>query len=377
MVITNHEIPAEAAREALRLGREGGAWTILNPAPAGGLDRSVLGLADVLTPNRGELALLVADDARRSGRATLGAEETIRAARTMLETTSEGPGAGEAMLVSLGPSGAVLVRRGGPAIDIKAPRVKAIDATGAGDALNGALAAALAGGLSLEQAARRAVVAASISVTRAGAREGYPTLDELTAALGETPAARAAAASAGDPSTGNATDSDPGRLTPAALRRGSGVHVRRDAPPPAGPRSAHAGLGHPRRCTGAPPGSSPGVRASSTHQAARPRVRASSPIRSRPARNSDLLQTSDQAGSGAATVTAISPVRAGSPVRGSTMWCARCPSGATQFRTLTEDVATEPRSTARTASGSPSGAGQDGILDPDPPATRRAACRRT
>jgi ribokinase len=195
VVITNHEIPAEAAREALRLGREGGAWTILNPAPAGGLDRSVLGLADVLTPNRGELALLVADDARRSGRATLGAEETIRAARTLLETTSEGPGAGEAMLVSLGSSGAVLVRRGGPAID----------ATGAGDALNGALAAALAGGLSLEQAARRAVVAASISVTRAGAREGYPTLEELTAALGETATPRVAAVSAGDPPAGAPT----------------------------------------------------------------------------------------------------------------------------------------------------------------------------
>ena len=76
VVIVTHEIPTDAAREALRLGREGGAWTILNPAPAGGLDRSVLGLADVLTPNRGELARLVADDARRSGRATLGAEET-------------------------------------------------------------------------------------------------------------------------------------------------------------------------------------------------------------------------------------------------------------------------------------------------------------
>ncbi|MCJ7712668.1 MAG: ribokinase [Chloroflexi bacterium] len=197
VVITNHEIPAEAAREALRIGREGGAWTILNPAPASGLDRSVLGLADVLTPNRGELARLAADDARRSGRAATGAEETIRTARTLLDTTSEGPGAGEAMLVSLGPGGAVLVRRGGPAIDIKAPRVKAIDATGAGDALNGALAAALAGGLSLEAAARRAVVAASLSVTRAGAREGYPTLDELAAALGETPVAVVPAVPAG------------------------------------------------------------------------------------------------------------------------------------------------------------------------------------
>ena len=79
---------------------------------AGGLDRSVLSLADVLTPNRGELAPLVADDARRSGRTTSGAEEPVRAARTLLDTTSEGPGAGQAILVSLGAAGAVLVRRG-------------------------------------------------------------------------------------------------------------------------------------------------------------------------------------------------------------------------------------------------------------------------
>ena len=56
VVIVTHEIPTAAAREALRIGRLGGAWTVLNPAPADGLDRSVLSLADVLTPNRGELA---------------------------------------------------------------------------------------------------------------------------------------------------------------------------------------------------------------------------------------------------------------------------------------------------------------------------------
>jgi ribokinase len=211
-VIVTHEISTDAAREALRLGRAGGAWTILNPAPADGLDRSVISLADIVVPNRGELARLVADDARRSGRATTGNEEPVKAARSLLEATSEGPGAGRAILVSLGSSGAVLVQRDGPVIDIKAPKVKAIDATGAGDALNGALAAALAGGLDLEAAARRAVVAASVSVTRAGAREGYPTLDELAVALGETPpsqlralagAAAAAEAAAGtEPASG-------------------------------------------------------------------------------------------------------------------------------------------------------------------------------
>ncbi|HEX5826693.1 MAG TPA: ribokinase [Candidatus Limnocylindrales bacterium] len=188
VVIVTHEIPTAAAREALRAGREGGAWTILNPAPADGIDRTMLALADVVTPNRGELARLAGEDSRRSGHPTPGVEDPVRAARSLLETTSDGPGAGQAFLVSLGSSGAVLVPKDGKPVDIKAPKVKAVDATGAGDSLNGALAAALATGLDLETAARRAVVAASLSVTRAGAREGTPTAEELAEALGEPPA---------------------------------------------------------------------------------------------------------------------------------------------------------------------------------------------
>jgi ribokinase len=179
VVLVTHEISTEAAREALRIGRQGGAWTVFNPAPAGGLDRTVLSLADVLTPNRGELARLVADDAKRSGRAAAVPEDPIRAAKLLLEATSDGPDATGAILVTLGSTGAVLVRRGAPQFEIRSPRVKAVDATGAGDSLNGALAAALAGGLDLEMACRRAVVAASVSVTRAGAREGMPSLVEL------------------------------------------------------------------------------------------------------------------------------------------------------------------------------------------------------
>jgi ribokinase len=191
VVLVNHEIPTASVREALRIGRAGGAWTILNPAPADGLDRATFGLADVLTPNRGELARLATDEARRDGRQSTGLDNPERAARLLLEPSSEGAGAATAVLMSLGPSGAMLVTRDGPAIDIPAPNVKAVDATGAGDALNGALAAALASGLSLEEAARRAVTAASLSVTRAGAREGMPTLAELDAVLGGGPASLA------------------------------------------------------------------------------------------------------------------------------------------------------------------------------------------
>ncbi|HEY6014483.1 MAG TPA: PfkB family carbohydrate kinase, partial [Candidatus Limnocylindrales bacterium] len=70
----------------------------------------------------------------------------------------------------------------GRATTIPAPPVAVVDSTGAGDTLNGALAAGLAEGLPIGDAAARAVCAASLATTRAGAREGMPTIDELRAA---------------------------------------------------------------------------------------------------------------------------------------------------------------------------------------------------
>jgi ribokinase len=178
VVLAGHEVPTATAREALRLGRASGATTILNPAPAGGIDRSVFALADVITPNRQELAVLVEAEGRRIGRRGAVPSDPIEAARTLLERNAEGEGAG-AVLVTLGLAGAVLVAPGGDPIEVLAPRITAVDTVGAGDALNGALAAGMAEGLSLQEAADRAVTAASLSVTKPGARGGLPTRDEL------------------------------------------------------------------------------------------------------------------------------------------------------------------------------------------------------
>ena len=168
VVLVGHEIPTSAAREALRLARDAGAKTILNPAPAHGLDALALELADVVTPNRGELAVLADDDGP--------------AAAPIAQSLLRG-GAGRAILVSLGADGALLVGPGGTT-PIPVPPVEVVDTVGAGDTLNGALAAGLAEGLALPDAARRAVLAASLAVTREGARDGMPTLAELQAAGG-------------------------------------------------------------------------------------------------------------------------------------------------------------------------------------------------
>jgi ribokinase len=181
VVLVGHEIPTAAGREALVIAAARGSTSIFNPAPADGLDRATLGLATVITPNRGELATLVELDARRAGRYR-SAADIAAAARSLTEPSSEGEGPA-AILVSLGPAGALLVRRHAPPLEIPAPEVQVADTVGAGDALNGALAALLAAGRSLEDAAREAVIAASLSTARAGAREGMPTRPELDAAL--------------------------------------------------------------------------------------------------------------------------------------------------------------------------------------------------
>lgn len=167
IVLVGHEIPTESTAETLRLARAAGAVTILNPAPATGLDHDVLALADILTPNRGELAALSERD-----------EAVVPQATALI-----GGATGRTALVTLGADGALLVTADGTIV-LPPPRVTVVDTVGAGDTLNGALAAGLAAGLPLPDAARQAVAAASLAVTRAGAREGMPTLPELLAATG-------------------------------------------------------------------------------------------------------------------------------------------------------------------------------------------------
>ena len=178
VVLVGHEIPTEAAIAALRAARLAHASTVLNPAPALGMDLAMLAQADVTTPNEVELAELL--DPGRSVRHTEETGESLlRAARAFMAARDPGD-LPRALLVSLGPAGAALVTRAA-VVTIPAPHVHAVDATGAGDALNGALAAGLAAGLDLEGAARRAVLAASISTSRRGARDGLPTAADLAA----------------------------------------------------------------------------------------------------------------------------------------------------------------------------------------------------
>jgi ribokinase len=168
VVLVSNELVPSTAAAALRCARAAGARTIYNPAPAVGIDISLLEFVDLLTPNRGELAVL-------SGR-TGSDFDAVSATRALPVH--------EAVIVTLGSDGALVVPRDGAPWPVPATVVEVVDTTGAGDAFNGALAAALAEGRSLEEAVRRAVAAGSLATTRPGAREGMPTPAELDVALG-------------------------------------------------------------------------------------------------------------------------------------------------------------------------------------------------
>jgi ribokinase len=177
-VLLQLEIPVETVAAAVSMAS---APVVLNPAPAIPLSADLLARVDVLVPNQTELALLAG--VRPPAVPPAGLAATAALARKL-------PGDLD-VVVTLGSNGALVVPgRGGPVTHIDAPEVAAVDATGAGDCFCGTLAVSLAGGASLEEAARISVAAAALSVTVAGARgllPGRAEAESLAATLTARP----------------------------------------------------------------------------------------------------------------------------------------------------------------------------------------------
>ena len=166
--VTQLEQPLDAAQRALQIAREGGARTILNPAPAAALPEGMLALCDYVTPNETEAEGL-------TGLAVASVEDAIRAAEAL-----RAMGAGTA-IVTLGENGA-LYHDGETVLHVPGMRAgPVVETTGAGDAFNGGLAVALAEGMGPEEAVRFANATAAISVTRAGTAPSMPARAEIDA----------------------------------------------------------------------------------------------------------------------------------------------------------------------------------------------------
>jgi ribokinase len=169
VVLVQLEIPLDAVMEAVAATA---ARVVLNPAPARSLPSELLRHVDVLVPNVPELGALTGGDV------PLTLEDITARARMLADDL--------AVVVTMGESGALVIEDG-RVTHVPAPRVGAVDTTGAGDAFCGSLAAGLAGSSSLVDAASDAVRVASQSTLRRGALEAFPTTDEIDALLARCP----------------------------------------------------------------------------------------------------------------------------------------------------------------------------------------------
>jgi len=181
VVLLQLESPLETVAWVLGEARRRGKISVLNPAPARvlPLPADLLPLVDYLTPNEGEAGLL-------TGREIHTAAD-VEVAGGALAAAGVG-----AAVITAGAEGALVARRGG-GIRVPGFAVSPVDTVGAGDAFNGALAALLAAGASIEEAILVANAAGALTCTRPGAVDALPTraeVEELMERAGRKPGTR-------------------------------------------------------------------------------------------------------------------------------------------------------------------------------------------
>lgn len=170
VVICQLEILPDVALEAMKAGKDVGAITILNPAPApqGWTLEEFYSFVDILTPNESELRNLCG-----------GGDDEEAMARKLLAK-----GIGQAVVVTLGSRGALIVTKEESLLvqqpsDLPCKNDPVIDTIGAGDSFCGALSCYLSAGLDLADASTKACGVASMTVRKRGAQSSYPTANEL------------------------------------------------------------------------------------------------------------------------------------------------------------------------------------------------------
>lgn len=170
--ITQLEQPMPAAECALRIARDAGVRTILNPAPAADISQSMLALCDFVTPNESEAEGI-------TGIPVNTVQDAEAAADAFL---AQGVGAA---VITLGEQG-VFYKDATHSAHIPAIAAgQVLETTGAGDAFNGGFATALSEGMAPIDAVRFGCAVAGISVTRAGTAPSMPDRAEVDALLSD------------------------------------------------------------------------------------------------------------------------------------------------------------------------------------------------
>ena len=165
IVLTQLETPLDTVEYLARIARERGKKVILNPAPAQHLPDSLMRNLYMIIANETETELI-------TGVKITDMESICRAADVMNERGVEN------VVITLGSKGA-FVKENGAYHKVPAIKVKAVDATAAGDTFCGAVCVALAEKKSILEAVEFANRCASLTVTRLGAQSSLPYRSEV------------------------------------------------------------------------------------------------------------------------------------------------------------------------------------------------------
>lgn len=166
IVILQLEIPVDTVLYAVKLARTLGKTVILDPAPVPEhFPEELYQYVDIIKPNESELSRLtgIAD-------AQNHLEEAVQIVKDHGVKN---------VLVTLGGDGVYLDTENESPIHIPAKKVEVVDTTAAGDSFTAALAAMLLEGKTLKEAAEFANQVSAIVVTREGAQDSIPTLQEV------------------------------------------------------------------------------------------------------------------------------------------------------------------------------------------------------
>ena len=166
IVILQLEIPMDTVLYAMKLARTLGKTVILDPAPVPEhFPEELYQYVDIIKPNESELSRLtgIAD-------AQNHLEEAVQIVKDHGVKN---------VLVTLGGDGVYLDTENEPPVHIPAKKVEVVDTTAAGDSFTAALAAMLLEGKTLKEAAEFANQVSAIVVTREGAQDSIPTLQEV------------------------------------------------------------------------------------------------------------------------------------------------------------------------------------------------------
>ncbi len=169
VLLVQLSISQDAVYEAISIAQQSGTKIIMNPSPARYFDMKYLGLADILTPNKGELAYITSS--------SLDSKDAIIAAGKKLLTGKN------TIVTTLGSEGAIIINKQ-ESITVSAFNVISIDSTGAGDAFNGCLAAVL-NRMPLIDAVRFSCAAGALATTKVGAQTALPHKWEIAKYLSE------------------------------------------------------------------------------------------------------------------------------------------------------------------------------------------------